>query len=175
MSSVEKEEKRITRREFVKGAAVGAAAAVSAGVLAGCGAPTPEVVKETVEVPVEVEKVVKETVEVAVEKEVQASIAETVYEVYPPYGVPTIEVLQPVPRLDTLEGKTICGIGGAFHFEETWPVMAEVLAEKYPTAKLLGPEVIPNLFGVSGTPDPVEIAAELKKHNCDAVIAGNGC
>lgn len=41
MSSVEKEQKRITRREFVKGAAVGAVAAAGAGALAGCKKETP--------------------------------------------------------------------------------------------------------------------------------------
>ena len=63
MSSDEKEQKRITRREFVKGAAVGAAGVAAAGVLAGCTTGTPEVItKEVVvtkEVPVTVE-VIKE-------------------------------------------------------------------------------------------------------------------
>jgi succinate dehydrogenase/fumarate reductase flavoprotein subunit len=66
MSSAEKEQKRISRREFVKGAAVGAAGIAAAGALAGC---TPEVVKETVEVPVEVIKEVP--VEVVKEVEVK--------------------------------------------------------------------------------------------------------
>ena len=38
MSTEEKEQKRITRREFVKGAAIGAAGVAAAGVLASCGA-----------------------------------------------------------------------------------------------------------------------------------------
>ena len=63
MSSDEKERKRISRREFVKGATIGAAGAAGAGVLAGCG-PTPEVIKETVEV----EKVVEKEVPVEVIK-----------------------------------------------------------------------------------------------------------
>lgn len=41
MSSVE-EEKKLSRRDFVKGAAAGAAAMASAGVLAGCGSKTQE-------------------------------------------------------------------------------------------------------------------------------------
>jgi len=60
MSSEEKEQKRISRREFVKGAAVGAAGVAAAGVLASCAQEaTPQVIKETVEVPVEVIKEVK--------------------------------------------------------------------------------------------------------------------
>jgi succinate dehydrogenase/fumarate reductase flavoprotein subunit len=64
MSSDEKEQKRMSRREFVRGAAVGAAGVAAAGVLASCAqeatpCPTPEVIKETVEVPVEVIKEVE--------------------------------------------------------------------------------------------------------------------
>ena len=60
MSSGEKEEKRISRRDFVRGAAVGAAGVAAASVLAGCAnEATPEVIKETVEVPVEVVKEVE--------------------------------------------------------------------------------------------------------------------
>ena len=60
MSSGEKEEKRISRRDFVRGAAVGAAGVAAASVLAGCAnEATPEVIKETVEVPVEVIKEVE--------------------------------------------------------------------------------------------------------------------
>jgi len=64
MSSGEKEQGRISRREFVKGAAVGAAGVAAAGVLASCAqeatpCPTPEVIKETVKVPVEVIKEVE--------------------------------------------------------------------------------------------------------------------
>jgi succinate dehydrogenase/fumarate reductase flavoprotein subunit len=44
MSSKEKEEKRISRRDFVRGAAVGAAGLVATG-LAGCATPTPETVE----------------------------------------------------------------------------------------------------------------------------------
>jgi len=47
MSSGEQEEKRISRRDFVRGAAVGAAGVAAASVLAGCAnEATPEVIKE---------------------------------------------------------------------------------------------------------------------------------
>ena len=59
--SEEKELKRLSRREFVKGAAIGAAGVATGGVLASCATPTPEtvIVKETVQVPKEVIKEVK--------------------------------------------------------------------------------------------------------------------
>jgi len=65
MSTEEKEQKKLSRREFVKGAAIGAAGVAAGGVLASCGAtPTPEtvIVKETVEVPKEVIKEVTKEV-----------------------------------------------------------------------------------------------------------------
>ena len=106
------------------------------------------------------------------------------YEVLPPYGVPTIEILQPVPRLDTLEGKTICGVMGAhFHFDQTWPAIAELLQKKYPTAKFVGPEEFaPGAAKpgqIHGDPSQDEffeaLPDRLKEYGCDAVVSGNGC
>jgi len=60
MSSAEKKGRKVSRKEFVKGAAVGAAGVAAGGLLAGCApaaTPTPQVIKETVEV---VKEVVKE-------------------------------------------------------------------------------------------------------------------
>jgi hypothetical protein len=94
MSSVEKEEKRISRRDFAKGAAV-----VGAGVLASCASPTPQVVKETVEVPVEVTKIV--------EKEVEVPAEERIYEVVSPLGRSTVTTVRPSPPLPDLKGKLI--------------------------------------------------------------------
>jgi hypothetical protein len=102
---------------------------------------------------------------------------EKVYEVVPPYGVPSIKVLQPVKRVDTLEGKTIGGMGAAFHFPETWKTMVEVLKKKYPTAKFVNPDQIPSskMADQAGVVDPAAIAADIKKFKLDVVIVGNGC
>jgi hypothetical protein len=181
MSDVEKEEKRITRREFVKGAAVGAAAAAGAGLLAGCGpTPAPQIVKETVEVPVEVTKIVKETVEVPVEVtkivEVAAGAAEP--------GPVTLEVLNPAgsvevttlfaPRLDTLEGKTICELAMEWQAPRTFPYMREVLQRMYPTATFIGWEDLPRIGGLdekgSQLAEPLEA---VQAAGCDAVLVGN--
>jgi len=109
MSSAKKEQKRITRREFVKGAAVGAAAA-GAGALASCAMPTPQVITETVEVPVEVTREVEKIVEVEKVVEVPAGAGPVTLEVYDPTGAFEVTNLFS-PRLDTLEGKTICEVG----------------------------------------------------------------
>ncbi|HUV53459.1 MAG TPA: hypothetical protein VMW64_10370, partial [Dehalococcoidia bacterium] len=112
----------------------------------------------------------------------EAEAGETVYEVLPPYGHPTIEMLDPVARLDTLEGKTICGIfGGSFHFEETFPVIAELLQKEYPTATFIGPDVMTENRGLNDiypdweSKDPELVANLIEQYKCDAVISGNGC
>ena len=110
------------------------------------------------------------------------AVAEDVYEVVYPYGHPSINVLPPVNRPDTLEGKTVCGLfGGSFHFEETWPVIKDVLAKKYPTAKFVDPKQLypANVIGKipSGwdAKDPQLVANALKQNKCDVAIVGNGC
>jgi hypothetical protein len=154
--------KTLSRKDFVKGAAVVA----GAGALASCApaaTPAPEAAPTC---PPAEECPPCPTPAAA------AEAVEAVYDVYPPYGVPTAEMVQPGPRLDTLDGKTICGVyHGAFHFDETWPVMKELLSEKYPTAKFVGWEE----FADSDLEDPEELAALIEQYQCDAFIVGNGC
>jgi hypothetical protein len=180
MSSVEKEEKRISRRDFAKGAAV-----VGAGVLASCASPTPQVVKETVEVPVEVEKIVKETVEVPVEvtKIVEVPAGETGpagpvrLEVYDPTGALNIEHLFS-PRLDTLEGKTICFVGADMIWQEerTFPYLEELLKNLYPSINIIQYTEFPHgdaRFPVMGGVANPDLAKLLKAAGCQGAIIGN--
>jgi Fe-S-cluster-containing hydrogenase component 2 len=70
--------KKVTRRDFLRDAAVVGGAVAGAGVLAGCGPeappPSPEVIKETVEVT----KVVEKEVPVEVIKEVPAELQQAI-------------------------------------------------------------------------------------------------
>jgi hypothetical protein len=175
MSSVEKEEKRISRRDFAKGAAV-----VGAGVLASCASPTPQVVKETVEVPVEVTKIVEKEVEVPVEVtkivekivEVPAGEAEAgpvTLELYDPTGA--FEVTQTfASRLDTLEGKTICEVSDRiWEADRTFPLIRELLQKQFPTATFIPYTEFPE----TDTANPDNPAEAVKAAGCDAVIVGN--
>jgi hypothetical protein len=177
MSSVEKEEKRISRRDFAKGAAV-----VGAGVLASCASPTPQVVKETVEVPVEVEKIVKETVEVPVEV---TKIVEKIVEVpageAAEAGPVTLELYNPAgarevtqlfsPRLESLEGKTICELSNeGWQAHRTQPLVRELLQRMYPTANIIPYTEFP--MGIGKMDSEAAIDA-LVAAGCDAVITGN--
>ncbi len=179
MSSEEKEERRISRRKFVKGAA---AAGVGAGVLAACGStPAPQIVKETVEVPVEIEKIVQQTVEVPVEV---TRIVETSGGVPMEAGPVTLEVLDPrgasvvtqvhAPRLDTLEGKTICLLSNnIWQSWRTQPLIGELLQKQYPTAKIIPWTEIP-VFSESFSPEQyAEVVAAVKAAGCDGAIVGN--
>lgn len=156
--------KELSRREFVKGAAVGAAAVAGAGALASCAAPTPEVIKETVEVPVEVTKIV----------EVPGEAGPVTLELYDPTGA--FEVTQLFsPRLDTLEGKTICMISnGSWEDDRTFPLIAELLQKQFPTATIVPYTefaIIPE-----SPVDPKTLADTLellKAKGCDGVISGN--
>ena len=157
--------KRLSRKDFVKGAA----AVAGAGALASCApaatpapepAPTCPPAEECPPCPTPA---------------AAGEAGETLYEVLPPYGHPTMEVAQPAPRLDTLDGKPICGIKNhIFRFEETWPIIVESLQKKYPNAKFsdtLWEKVdgtYPNEQAfLDALPDLIE------KYECDAVVVGN--
>lgn len=91
----------------------------------------------------------------------------------------SLEVLDPspaykvsflhAPRLDTLEGKTICEVSSEiWQAWRTFPLMRELLQKKYPTAKFVKWEE----FAEPGVYDGKNLEL-LKEKGCDAVIVGN--
>jgi hypothetical protein len=101
------------------------------------------------------------------------------YSVVSPRGEKTNEMITMAPRLDTLEGKTICMIAGdAFKAEVTFPKIEELLKAKYPTAKIVPysdmPYYEPGVYGSSPDPEREEVSAAIINKGCDAVISGNG-
>ena len=108
------------------------------------------------------------------------SAAEVVYEVVSPVGEPTIKMTPMAPRLDTLEGKTICMIGNeSFHFQDTFPVIEKLLKQKYPTVKVIPWADLPHYHHTEWTRSgrgKVEKATmdAIKAKGCNAVIGGNG-
>ena len=161
--------KKLSRKDFVKGAA----AVAGAGALASCAPAATPVPEAAPTCPPAEECPPCPTPAAAGEA------GEAVYEVFPPYGVPSVEILQPVPRLDTLDGKTICGFNAhaQWRFDETWPMIAELLQKKYPAAKFtstLGDKLDATKYPkeqdfLDALPDL------LKQYECDAVVVGNGC
>jgi len=106
-------------------------------------------------------------------------------EASPTYRVvrPTGDVVHPMitqaPRLDTLEGKTICMVSNqGFKSHVTMPVIENLLRKNYPNSKLILPADMPRAqkppaVGAKDQATEAMIAA-LKQKGCQAVISGNG-
>ena len=111
--------KNVSRRQFVKGAAVGAAAVAGAGALGAC------------------EEIVK-TVTVSPEK--------VELEVFDPTGSIVVTQLH-APRLDTLDGKTVCEVSNeGWQTGRTFPYIRELLQQMYPTVTFIPYRVPPRNF-----------------------------
>ncbi len=91
-------------------------------------------------------------------------------EVYNPTGA--IEVaLRHAPRLDSLEGKTICEISDAvWENYRIFPEIRQLMRERFPTATIIPYSEFPT--GLSAI-DNDEIAHLVKKKGCNGVIVGN--
>lgn len=96
-----------------------------------------------------------------------------------PIGGETVQKETIAPRLDTLDGKTICETWNEyFKGDYTFPVCRELLKERYPGVKIIPYTEFPASL-IEGTPIDQrkiakEIAALAKKKGCDALISGNG-
>jgi hypothetical protein len=106
-------------------------------------------------------------------------------EEFPTYSVvrPTGDVVHPMitqaPRLDTLEGKTICMTSNqGFKAHVTFPVIEKLLRQKYPNLKIIPPEDMPRAVKPPAEgakdPDTDAMTAALRQRGCQAVISGNG-
>lgn len=109
----------------------------------------------------------------------QESLKGADFKVVSPLGEETVEEVTMVPRLDTLEGKTICLTwNGSFKSNVTLPIIAELLSKKYPTAKVIPYTEMPRSFRAPApgtiTSEREALAATFKEKGCNAVISGNG-
>jgi ABC-type amino acid transport substrate-binding protein len=101
------------------------------------------------------------------------------YEVVSPLGERDTKWINMAPRLDTLEGKTICELWNeSFKTDITFPAVRELLQKKYPGVKIIPYNSMPRHHmlenpGVNNAESEALIAA-LKEKGCDAVISGNG-
>lgn len=101
------------------------------------------------------------------------------YNVVSPIGQLTVKQTKQAPRLDNLSGKTICSvINSSFMSWVTAPLYEKLLAEKYPTAKVIPSSEMPRARkypnpGVTDK-DTEAMIAVLKEKGCQALIVGNG-
>jgi hypothetical protein len=100
---------------------------------------------------------------------------ESLYKVVWPLGKTLALTVKLAPRVSDLRNKTICEISDyGFRSEEIFPLVRELLAQRYPGVKF----VEYTNFGNTHGPDETEVIAtlpeKLRAYNCDAVISGVG-
>ncbi|MEN9636080.1 MAG: hypothetical protein RL077_4484 [Verrucomicrobiota bacterium] len=115
----------------------------------------------------------------AVAQDTTALAAEPVYKIVSPLGESTAKPIAMAPRLETLDGKTVCLVWNhAFKADVTLPAIAEALKQRYPGIKIVPYSALPaaELPEAPGTPkrDSEALQAALKAKGADAVITGNG-
>ena len=98
-----------------------------------------------------------------------------------PLGEVHVKTMVPLsPRLDTLEGKTVCEIwNGGFMGEVVFPIIEEKLRKRYPGVKIIPysrfPLVSIGSFHPGTEAETLEaVRVALVENGCDAVITGNG-
>jgi len=105
--------------------------------------------------------------------------AEPAYKVVSPIGESTVKITTMAPRLDTLDGKTVCMVwNNAFKADVTLPAIGEALKKQYPGVKIVPYTDMPDAFLPErpGTPrkESEALQAVFKEKGCNAVISGNG-
>ena len=96
-----------------------------------------------------------------------------------PIGAESKDKKKLAPRLDTLDGKTICEAWNeGFKGDYMFPLYREFLKERYTGVKVIPYSEFPSST-IAGTPAhqrevSMKIAALAKEKGCDALITGNG-
>jgi hypothetical protein len=115
----------------------------------------------------------------AVAQDATAPAADALYKIVSPLGESTAKPIAMAPRLETLDGKTVCLVWNhAFKADVTHAAIAEELKKRYPGIKIVTYTELPDAPEpeLVGTPQTASEAlqAALKAKGCDAVITGNG-
>ena len=100
-------------------------------------------------------------------------------EVVSPLGLETVKASGAAPRLDDLNGKTLCEFwNGVFKGDITFPIIRKLLTEKYPELRVIPYTEFPFARGSDNPASQRELAREIaalaKAKGCDALISGNG-
>ena len=103
------------------------------------------------------------------------------FSVVSPLGEKVIEMIDMAPRLDTLQGKTICTIWNTgFKSDKTLTKIEALLRKRYPGVKTIPytemPSFNPAVYASPKTRHTAisEVVDALRTHGCDAIISGNG-
>jgi len=100
------------------------------------------------------------------------------YEVVSPVAERSIDMITMAPRLDTLEGKTVCELWNeAFKSNVTFSAIRELLKKKYPGIKIIPYTEMPKHHSMEDqgktNEGSEELIAALKEKRPDALISGN--
>jgi hypothetical protein len=101
---------------------------------------------------------------------------EPVYEVAWPLGRSTVKEIEAKPRISDLSKITIGHLSHyGFRHHEIRPVIEEVMTERFPGIKFVGPDEFGNIHGPRHGKDALPaLPGNLKKYGVDAVITGIG-
>jgi hypothetical protein len=90
---------------------------------------------------------------------------------------PTTESPNPktrlAPPIPDLSGKTIGAIRHTFRADETFPMIEQLLREKYRDIKFISNMDMPDLRPTNAA-EEAELTRVLKEKGCDVLLAGNG-
>jgi hypothetical protein len=117
-----------------------------------------------------------------VNKEVNKEVlVPEVYEAVSCVGEPVVETAPLVPRLDTLDGKTICEVWGAERWKcpESFQVIREELQKKYRNVKIIPYTELTRvesltMMGHLREKTLSDLRAGLREKGCDAAIIQYG-
>jgi hypothetical protein len=100
-------------------------------------------------------------------------------DVVSPVGGESITQKSISPRLPDLNGKTVGEVwNGVFKGEQTFPVIRELLQQRFPGIKIIPYTEFPHIYGGDNFTEQKayakQIASLAKEKGCDAIISGNG-
>jgi ABC-type amino acid transport substrate-binding protein len=97
------------------------------------------------------------------------------YRVVWPLGKAAYQPVALKPRPAGLTGLTVCELSDyGFRAEEIFPIIRELLSQKYPDIKFVEYPVFGNTHGAREVEIIANLAEKLKNNKCDAVISGVG-
>src|SRR6266567_846016 len=101
---------------------------------------------------------------------------EAIYEVTWPLGRSMVKEIEAKPRISDLSKATIGHLSHyGFRHNEMLPIIEQVMQERYPGIKFVGPEEFGNIHGPRHGKDALPVLPDkLKEYGIDAVITGIG-
>ncbi len=103
------------------------------------------------------------------------SAREAEHEVVWPLGKGRTQRIDPVPRLDTLESKTICELWNwNFRGDVVFSKLEELLSKRYPSVKFVSYKEFGNTHGGHEEATMASLPDTLSLKGCDAVISAVG-